>query len=46
MSSVQLFRAGSQKSEFFTCSTTLPIRVRREFDANESGEPIETFDIS
>ena len=39
-------RAGSQKGEFFTPSTTSPIRGKREFDANESGEHIELFDIS
>ena len=40
------FRAGSQKGEFFTRSTTPPICGRREIDAYESGEPIEPFDIS
>ena len=32
--------------QFFTPSTTSPIRGKREFDANESGEHIELFDIS
>ena len=40
------FRWGFQKGEFFTRSTTPPIRGRREIDAYESGEPIEPFDIS
>ena len=46
MSYGQFSRAGSQKGEFFTPSTTSPIRGKREFDANESGEHIELFDIS
>ena len=46
MSSVQFFRAGSQKGEFFIRSTTPPILGRKEFDVNESDEPIELFDVS
>lgn len=46
MSYGKFSRAGSQKGEFFTRSTTSPIRGKREFDANESGEHIELFDIS